>query len=77
MGRSADGPSFQNVVNYRYWRTRSLSESEPTTAAATSCCSKGRTVQAERLTKARTMLVEGLDGLDEVLSKYEDLITED
>ena len=70
--------SFQNVVNYRYWRTRSLSESEPTTAAAHKLLFEGEELfKRNELTKARTMLVEGLDGLDEVLSKYEDLITED
>ena len=70
--------SFQNVVNYRYWRTRSLSESEPTTAAAHKLLFEGEELfKRNELTKARTMLVEGRDGLDAVLSKYEDLITED
>jgi len=70
--------SFQNVVNYRYWRTRSLSESEPATAAAHKMLFEGEELfKTNELTKARTMLVEGLDRLDEVLSKYEDLITED
>ena len=70
--------SFQNVVNYRYWRTRTLSESEPKTAEAHQKLFEGEELfKTNELTQARKLLVEGLDRLDEVLSRYEDLITED
>ena len=70
--------SFQNVVNYRYWRTRTLSESEPRTAEAHQKLFEGEDLfKQNELTRARTMLVEGLERLDEVLARYEDLITED
>ena len=70
--------SFQNVVNYRYWRTRALSESEPKTAEAHQKLYEGEKLfKQNELTEARTMLVEGLSRLDEVLGRYEDLISED
>ncbi|MFP6767941.1 MAG: hypothetical protein VB859_07215 [Planctomycetaceae bacterium] len=70
--------NFQNVVNYRYWRTRALSEAEPTTAQAHRKLFEGEELFKENeLTRARKMLIEGLDQLEEVLVRYENLISED
>ena len=70
--------SFQNVINYRYWRTRALSESEPGTAEAHQKLFEGEKLfKTNELTQARKMLIEGLDRMDDVLGRYDDLISED
>ena len=70
--------NYQNVVNYRYWRTRAISESKPATGEAHRALFEGEEFfKKNDLTKARALLVRGLERLDDVLVEYEELVSED
>mgnify|MGYP001399609774 FL=1 len=70
--------NYQNVVNYRYWRTRAISESKPATGEAHRALFEGEEFfKKNDLTKARALLVRGLERLDDVLVEYEGLVSED
>ena len=84
--KSGVGPSvvrattlrYQNIVNYRYWRTRSRSESKPETAEAHRKLYEGeKKFEEYKLSEARTLLITGLTQFEVVLQQFEDLRAED
>lgn len=69
---------YQDTTNYRYWRTKSLSESKPQTADAHRLLYEGE----EALRQANTaqgikLFEEGMRKYDEVLKEFPNLRTED
>ena len=68
----------QNVTNYRYWRTRAMSESEPDTVAAHRDLYQGeQAFKAGEIDEAQEKLERGMATLSKVLTRYESLATED
>jgi hypothetical protein len=70
--------SSQKLVNYRYWRTRALSESEPLTEDAHREIYEGQQAFKEaKLTMAKQRLESGMAKFAQVLSKYPSIAVED
>ncbi|HEX6985083.1 MAG TPA: hypothetical protein VF170_06880 [Planctomycetaceae bacterium] len=62
---------LQNTVNYRYWRTRSLAESQPGTAQAHLEIYEGRQLfKASKLRQAEERIRSGLVQLEELFKNY-------
>jgi hypothetical protein len=69
---------YRSMTNYRYWRTRSKVESEPLMAEAHRELYEGeRLTKAADYTQAREQLWNGMTKLEEILTKYPDLASED
>jgi len=74
--RAVDG--FQKIVNYRYWRTRSLAEADETTEKAHREIYEGKERYREgKTSEARELLISGMQGFENLLAKYPDLLTDD
>ncbi|MBM81053.1 MAG: hypothetical protein CMJ78_10725 [Planctomycetaceae bacterium] len=68
----------QKVVNYRYWRTRALSESDPLTVKAHRELFDGERLFKEgRLSESEATLISGMETYEKVLDKYQTLMIED
>ncbi|HTI51873.1 MAG TPA: hypothetical protein VL475_13005 [Planctomycetaceae bacterium] len=69
---------YRSMTNYRYWRTRAKVESEPLMAEAHRELYEGeRLTRAADYTQARELLWNGMTKLEEILTKYPDLSSED
>ncbi len=70
--------TYQRMVNYRYWRTRALSESEALTEQAHREIFEGQQAFKEaKLTRARELLESGMTKYAQVIQKYNSLASED
>jgi len=69
---------YQRMVNYRYWRTRALSESEALTEEAHRDIYEGQRLFKEaKLSSARERLEAGMEKFAEVLKKHPTIASED
>jgi hypothetical protein len=69
---------YQNMTNYRYWRSRALCEAEPDTAEAHWLLfAAGEEYYRSNETKARDLAFQAMQLFDKVLTKYPDLREED
>ena len=69
---------FQDMTNYRFWRTRAKAESEPSMADAHRDLYEGeRLVKDANYTEARNKLWNGMTRLEEMIDKYPDLSFDD
>ncbi len=69
---------FQKIVNYRYWRTRGLSEAEPETALAHSTFyDAGEKYKAQNWRESLEDLEKAMKMFENVLAKFPDLRHED
>lgn len=69
---------FQKIVNYRYWRTRGMSESEQETADAHRIFFEaGEKYRAQNFVDAQKEVFEAMKKFENVLAKYPDLFFED
>lgn len=69
---------YQDTSNYRFWRTRALSESQDETIKAHQDLYEGeQLVFKNKLNEAKTKLEEGMASYAAVLNKYPSLLSED
>lgn len=69
---------YQKMTNYRYWRTRALSESDPVTSEAhRAIYEAGREYQAQHLSEAEQLVLKGMGLFEQVMQKYPELSNED
>jgi hypothetical protein len=70
--------SFQKIVNYRYWRTRGMSEAEPETAKAhQDFYEAGEKYKKQEWRAALKDVEEAMKGFENLISRYPDLRYED
>lgn len=70
--------NYQKVTNYRYWRTRAQSESEPETVAAHRELHQGEEFfKRGELEKARELLESGMRKFRLLIDRHPDLATQD
>lgn len=70
--------SYQNMTNYRYWRTRALCEAEPDTAEAHWLLFAAlEEYRKQNLEKAREYSFRVMQLMEGILSKYPDLLAEE
>ncbi|MCH7685375.1 MAG: hypothetical protein IH899_01615, partial [Planctomycetes bacterium] len=68
---------FQNIVNYRYWRTRSQAESDGITEKAHRDLYEGKQLfKAARNSEAKERLLSGMQDFETLLGKYPVLLTD-
>lgn len=69
---------YQNMTNYRYWRTRALVEAEPQTVAAhRELYEGGQAFKAGELDKAQELLEAGMEKYETMLTRHPELMIED
>ena len=69
---------YQNTTNYRYWRERSASESDPNTAKAHWLMYEGeRNFKLGKMELARVALEDGMEKYAKLMEKYRELQSED
>lgn len=69
---------YQNTTNYRYWRTRAASESQPETAEAHQLIYDGEQLyKAGELAKALPKLQRGMNLFATILERHPELASED
>lgn len=69
---------FQDMTNYRFWRTRAKAESEPSMADAHRDLYEGeKLVKAADYNQARQKLWNGMTRLEQMIDKYPDLSYDD
>jgi hypothetical protein len=70
--------SYQNMVNYRYWRTRALCEAEPDTADAHwTLFAAVEEYRKQNLDKARELALKSMTLLEKIFVKYPELTVEE
>jgi hypothetical protein len=68
---------YQNMVNYRYWRTRSQAESDGITEKAHRKVYEGKQLyKAGKTSEAKKSLVSGMEDFENLLAKYPDLLND-
>jgi hypothetical protein len=69
---------YQNMTNYRYWRTRALCEAEPETAEAHwQFFAASEEYRKQNFDKVRTFALKAMELFEQVLTKYPSLKDED
>lgn len=69
---------FQKIVNYRYWRTRGMSEAEPETADAHRMFFEaGEKYKEQNWREALPLVEAAMKGFENVMARYPDLRFED
>lgn len=69
---------YQNMTNYRYWRTRALCEAEPQTADAHWLLFAAKEqYRKQNLSKAQELAEQSMVNFEKVLNKYPELTDED